>query len=616
MKSRLRSLVFLTVWLLSLFLLITILAVSGLHQSQDVANKAEIAARAIMEIKAAAISTIMLDPALPETLQVFSDAEDTIRLQTDIIRTAQRTAGTNADFRHAMQQWSRYDEASRHLMADTRHSNTEAKADVLALYHSTFKPLEASLDHLSKYLTSEADRAGAVAREQSHMVYWFLFPLLLLICFLVAVLTVVMQRQEARTRAILDTTVEAIMQVDENGNIMEINPACERLFGRHRDELLGASVRSLMPTSFLDQNEAKLLRSLPVSHRGKSSKKSLEVQGLRPDGTTFPAEINVGETQIGGKRVFMSVIKDITDRKRAEQELRIAAITFETHEGILITDAQQRIMRANKAFTAVTGYTAEDVIGQKPSILRSGQHRPEFYAEMNRMLAAHGFWKGEICNRKKNGDLYYGWLTITAVTDDHGIPTHFVGTIADISEHKEAEQEILNMAYYDSLTNLANRRQLHDRLDQSLAASKRDGRHGALLYLDMDKFKTLNDTLGHQYGDMLLCEVARRLQECVRTEDTVARLGGDEFCVMLEHLDMDPQEASAKAIAAAEKIVRALGEPYDLDGHRHDSSASVGVALYCGGNSEDIIKRADAAMYEAKHAGRGTWRLATNTTSA
>lgn len=615
MKSRLRSLVYVMVWLLSLFLLITILAVSGLLKSQETARELESKARAIMEMKASAISTIMLDPALPETRKVFSDAENSIRLQADALRTIS-SAKPHADFITAMHQWSHYDEASRRLMADAAHKKgDESKAQVLALYHAAFKPLENTLNRLSTRLIAEADKASAVAREQSRIVFWFLLPLLILICSLVAILMVVMQRQEARTRAILDTAVEAIMQVDENGYIMEANPACEHIFGHSRDELVGANVRSLMPASFLEQNEAKLIRAMPVG-RGKPGGKSLEVQGLRKDGSTFPAEITIGETRIGGRRVFMGVVKDITERKRAEQELRIAAITFETHEGIIITDAEKYIMRANHAFTAVTGYTSEDVIGKKASILRSGQHPPEFYEEMNRMLASHGYWKGEICNRKKNGDLYYGWLTITSVTDDHGARTHYVGTIADISAHKEAEQEILNMAYYDPLTQLANRRQLHERLEQSLAASKRDGRYGALLYLDMDRFKTLNDTLGHQYGDMLLCEVARRLQQCVRTEDTVARLGGDEFCVMFENLDTDEQEACTKASIAAEKIVHALGEPYDLADQRHDSSASIGVALYRGGNSEDVINRADTAMYEAKHAGKGTWRLATQAAQA
>jgi diguanylate cyclase (GGDEF)-like protein len=239
-------------------------------------------------------------------------------------------------------------------------------------------------------------------------------------------------------------------------------------------------------------------------------------------------------------------------------------------------------------------------------MLSSGRHGKEFYESMWQTIATNGSWQGEIWNRRKNGEIYPQWLTITAVKRDDGTVTHYVGTQVDITERKEAEIEIERMAYHDSLTQLANRRLLLDRLQHAMACSARSGREGALLFLDLDNFKTLNDTLGHDMGDLLLQQVARRLVSCVREDDTVARLGGDEFVVIFEGLSDNRLEAATQAELAGRKILAALNKTYMLGEHEYRSTPSIGGTLFFGHQKtvDEILKQADLAMYRAKAAGR------------
>ncbi len=303
--------------------------------------------------------------------------------------------------------------------------------------------------------------------------------------------------------------------------------------------------------------------------------------------------------------------QQIDERKRTESQLRVAAIAFETHEAIMITDANGNIIRVNHAFQVITGFSAEDVLGKNPRILSSGRHGREFYAAMWRHLLEHGSWSGEIWDKRKNGQIYPKWLTITAVKNPKGENTEYVAIFSDITNRKQAEEEIFSLAFYDTLTKLPNRRFLLERLQQSVAASARNRLHGALLFLDMDRFKTLNDTLGHDHGDLLLIEVAKRMQHCVRDMDTVARIGGDEFVILIEELDADSSEASQKAAVIAEKIRAALARPYLLNENEYHSSPSIGVCLYRGDREsvDDLLKHADMAMYQAKESGRNAVRF-------
>lgn len=306
-------------------------------------------------------------------------------------------------------------------------------------------------------------------------------------------------------------------------------------------------------------------------------------------------------------------------RLKAEHELRIAAAAFESQEGIIVTDADNKILRVNKSFTELTGYSANEVVGKTAGILKSGRQDSTFYASMWESIHRDKYWQGEIWNKKKNGVVYPEWLCITAIANPEGTITNYVGTFTDISQRKADEERIRDLAYYDSLTKLPNRTLLFDRLNLALSASNRNKTHGALMFLDLDNFKTLNDTLGHDRGDQLLIEVGHRLQNCVREVDTVARLGGDEFVVMLEYLDEQEFEATIQAHTIAEKIRSNLAEFYLLKSNidnklqplvEHYSTGSIGFVLFMGHqtSSEELLKRADLAMYQAKQAGRNVIR--------
>jgi len=330
---------------------------------------------------------------------------------------------------------------------------------------------------------------------------------------------------------------------------------------------------------------------------------------IRKDGSTFNAHLECQRTDnIGESQILHIILADITQFKQAEAELRITATVFESEEGMFITDANWLILKVNQAFTAITGYTAGEVIGQTPRLLKSGRHDAAFYAGIWGRISSTGAWHGEIWDQRKNGEVYPQWLTITAVQGGGNVALYYVATMIDITHQKAASERIEQLAFYDPLTNLPNRRLLLDRLKQALASTTRSDRKGALLFIDLDNFKTLNDTLGHDIGDLLLLQVAQRLVTCVREGDTVARLGGDEFVVMLEDLSENPEEAANQTKIAAEKMLATLNKPYLLAVHDYRCTSSIGIILF-GGQSvtvNDLLKRVDIAMYQAKHDGRNT----------
>lgn len=334
----------------------------------------------------------------------------------------------------------------------------------------------------------------------------------------------------------------------------------------------------------------------------------MEWRMQKPDGSAYWA-LGGATTELdsqGNVLGYIGIVNDITERKQIEEELRIAAIAFESQEGMVVTDTDGIILRVNQAFTALTGYRAEEAIGQTPKLLRSGRHDAAFYQKLWDTLKSQRYWQGEIWNRRKNGKIYAEWLTISAVTSPDGQTTHYVGTFSEITQNSEAEAEIHRLAYYDALTQLPNRRLLQDRLGQALLVARRSSRCGAILFLDLDNFKILNDTRGHEIGDMLLLEVARRLHACLRGSDTVARLGGDEFVVLLEDLSKSVTEASAQSRLLGDKLLEAIAQPYRLKGIEYHCTGSIGISLFCDTEItvDELLKRADLAMYEAKSVGR------------
>ncbi|WP_206997073.1 bifunctional diguanylate cyclase/phosphodiesterase [Trinickia mobilis] len=289
-----------------------------------------------------------------------------------------------------------------------------------------------------------------------------------------------------------------------------------------------------------------------------------------------------------------------------EAELRIAAVAFNSLEAMMITDAGGKILRVNSAFTECTGYTADEIVGKTPHILNSGRHKAAFFREMWDTIRREGGWQGEIWDRRKNGDIYPKWLTIAAVTGEDGVVSHFVGTHHDITERKIAEERIKELAFFDALTRLPNRTLLMDRLKQAITSSARSEACGALLFIDLDHFKTLNDTLGHDKGDLLLQQVAQRLAASVLESDTVARVGGDEFVVVLGSLSENRQEAARQTEALGEQIIAALGNPYQLDDIDYRTTASIGATVFRGhqASMDELLKQADLAMYKSKERGR------------
>jgi diguanylate cyclase (GGDEF)-like protein/PAS domain S-box-containing protein len=406
-------------------------------------------------------------------------------------------------------------------------------------------------------------------------------------------------------QALMASALEGIHIMDMHGNIVEANDTFSSMLGYTREEITRLNVADWDA----QWSREELMERFKVLIRLNSA--LFETRHRRKDGTVLDVEVSTTGAEIDGQYYLFASSRDITERKRAEEAMRIAAVTFETQEAILITDAGANILRVNHAFQDISGYSAEEVIGKNPSMLQSGRHDAAFYQAMWSELLGTGKWAGEIWDRRKSGEIYPKSMTITAVYDDRQRVTHFVAVFRDISSRKKTEQEIHQLAFYDPLTGLPNRRLLLDRLHQALAASARNSRHGALLFLDLDNFKVVNDTQGHVMGDKLLIEVASRLQTCVREGDSVARLGGDEFVVVLEDLSSEADEAAAQSELVAEKIQSELKRPYLFENYKCLSTVSIGISLFFEHreSTEDLLQHADVAMYQAKVSGRNAIRF-------
>lgn len=292
---------------------------------------------------------------------------------------------------------------------------------------------------------------------------------------------------------------------------------------------------------------------------------------------------------------------------RSSRTLQLAERVIESSfEGIMVTDKNARIEFVNPAFTQLTGYSPEEVIGRTPEVLSSGRHDSEFYTRLWQSLEHHGYWRGEIWNRRKTGELYLELLTITAITDDNGNATHYAGLFTDITQNRKNEEQIRQLAYYDALTGVPNRRLLEDRLEHAIRHAHRTKKLLAVMFMDLDKFKDVNDRLGHATGDELLVQFTARVRSCLREDDTLARLGGDEFIILLPEV-INPEDV----LSVAERLVRASTPDYVINGHQLAVSTSIGISLYPddGKTSEELLNGADIAMYQAKQSGRDRYKL-------
>ncbi|MDR2838177.1 MAG: EAL domain-containing protein [Azonexus sp.] len=416
------------------------------------------------------------------------------------------------------------------------------------------------------------------------------------------------QASEANLRALLDNLPHVAWLKDREGRYILINKAFADFFHvADVKDIVGKTDFDLIPQALAEKYRADD-DEVMTTHRRMHVEEYVAEAGLDTWLETYKTPIIDARGKLLGTAGFA---RDITERKAREEELRISAVAFETYDAILITDRNNRIVRVNRAFTEITGYPSEEVLGKDPGFMCSGRHDPAFYKEMWQQLLDTGSWAGEIWDKRKSGEIYPKWLTISVVKNEQNDITHYVAIFSDITARKAAEKEIHSLAFYDTLTSLPNRRLFMERFHVALTMSARRNTFGAVLFIDLDRFKTLNDTLGHDYGDLLLVTVAARVKSCLREMDTVARLGGDEFVVLIEDVSENLHETSRRVGLIASKIREALALPYTLGARTHHCPSSIGISLYRGADApaDDVLRKADMAMYRVKADGGNAVRF-------
>lgn len=416
-----------------------------------------------------------------------------------------------------------------------------------------------------------------------------------------------LQLSESRLRAITEAIPDTLLVLDEDGLYLEVNPSKKEARGGALPARTGQSVHDVLP-----QSEAERFMEL-IRHSLASDRPQLiEYTQQNADGIRiFEAHAQRMDVQFNGKQAVVVLARDITQRVDDEHQLRIAAAAFETQQGMIITDELNRILRVNQAFSTITGYSSEEAVGQRTSLFSSGSHSPEFYQNMWQQLKAVDRWQGEIWNRRKNGEIFPQWLSISAVRNTQGQVINYVASIDDTSDRKAAEERIQRLAFFDGLTDLPNRSLLLDRLQHVLDGCVSSGECAALMFLDLNGFKNINDLHGHHIGDKVLCLAAARLNGVVRVSNTVARLSGDKFVVLLEHLNKQPEQAALQVEHVNALLLATMAEPYQIDGLEVHSSVSIGVTLFNDESCsvDELMQRAELAMYEAKAAGKHTVRF-------
>lgn len=414
-------------------------------------------------------------------------------------------------------------------------------------------------------------------------------------------MTATLRESEGRFRALYEQAAVGVAELETTtGMFLRTNP--------HFLEFVGMTAEELQTTTFsaLVHPEDRQAHNVDMAslRNGVVHEVSGERRFLREDGSLVWGDLTISSIceRGEGAKCHLVVLQNITERKDAEGLLRLSDRVFESSsEGITITDESGRILSVNRSFTEITGYSAEDAIGENPRLLQSGRHNQDFYRQMWGGLCQFGQWQGEIWNRRKNGEIYPEWLSISAVRNSNGVTTHYVGIFGDITERKAADERISFLAYHDSLTQLPNRVKLKDRMNLAMAQTVRREGLVAVCSLDLDRFKSINELYGPETGDLLLIEVSKRLLSAVRAGDTVARLGGDEFVLLVSDLSTITELEQVLL-----RVQQSLGEPYILDGQEVQLTASIGVAIYPldDNDTDTLLRHADQSMYAAKQAGR------------
>ncbi|WP_229421402.1 EAL domain-containing protein [Telluria antibiotica] len=413
--------------------------------------------------------------------------------------------------------------------------------------------------------------------------------------------------EQAQLRTLVENSPDAMVLKDRNNVYVHCNAGAQALLGLPGDKVIGRTDAEL----FLDKAFAAFIKETDDDVLRTGQTRRYEEELAAPDGTmrnldVIKVPIHAHEGEIAG---VLAVARDITERRRAERELRIASVAFESQDGMLITDAQGRIERVNAAFTRISGYTALEAIGHSPRLLRSGLHEDDFYASMWSQLTTTGYWTGEVINRHRDGSLYTARLSITAVPDAQGRTIHYVGNLQDVTAEKRANALAEHLKLFDHLTDLPNRALLADRMTRAMADAAQE--FGAVMMVNLDHFQKLNDSLGHAAGDQLLVEMARRIRSIMRDNDTLGRFSGDSFVLLTERLGADRHVAAARALQTADAIRATIAEPMILDGHRLTCTGSIGITLFRDAteNPEALLCQAELALYQSKRSGRNTARI-------
>ena len=413
-------------------------------------------------------------------------------------------------------------------------------------------------------------------------------------------------QSETTFRGIINSITEAVYIHGEDGRFIDVNHGAEKMYGYTRDELIGQTPEFLGAPGKNDI--PAMIEAVKMAFSGVPQQ--FEFWGKRKDGSIFPKSVSLVKGDYFDQPAVIAVARDITAIKKAEELLReSAAVMQNTHEGVVITDTTPHILAVNDAFTTITGYSREEATGKDPSILNSGRQDDAFYEFMWKILLKDGFWQGELWNRRKNGEIYPQWLSISAVRDERQQPVRYIGVFSDISKLKESQSQLEFLAHHDPLTRLFNRSAVESRMEQELEQAKRHDQQLSVLFIDLDRFKQVNDSFGHLIGDELLCSVADRLRARLREGDTLGRLGGDEFVLLAT-----PLQEKQDAAVIARDILLALSEPFNLStGHEVFIGGSIGISLYPdnGSTVAELTKNADAAMYLAKENGRNQFSFYT-----
>jgi diguanylate cyclase (GGDEF)-like protein/PAS domain S-box-containing protein len=407
-----------------------------------------------------------------------------------------------------------------------------------------------------------------------------------------------------KLNAMVQSITDLMSMIDKDLNIIWANEPAKKFFGT---DIVGKNCCEVYYGK-KEPCEPYPCFAHMVFEDGKGRKHDTRVTAKDGKILFFHCTANVALRDRYGRPIaVLEILRDVTASKMAEERLRLTAKVFEsTVESIVITDADQKILQVNEAFTRITGYSPAEAIGETPRVLKSDWHDEKFYKDMWKSINETGMWQGEVWDRRKNGEVFAGQLTISAIKDEKGSVRNYVGLFYDITEKKRTEERIQHLAYYDALTNLPNRSLFYNRLEHTISSSRRVRKRVALMFLDLDNFKIINDTLGHHVGDMLLKACASRLTECLRKDTTVARFGGDEFTVILENIK-DPRAP----VAVSERIKGVLSRHFTLEGHEVFVTTSIGISLYPddADNVQTLVMNADTAMYHAKEQGGGRYQF-------